>query len=72
MVSNIGRFDQILRIGISVGMIYIGLIDNQFIPDPISSYIIGGLGVINLIVAVVRYCPLYLVAGINTCQNKNP
>jgi Inner membrane protein YgaP-like, transmembrane domain len=71
IVKNIGRFDQILRIGISLSLIYIGLIDEQIIPDPLSSYIIGGIGVLNLIIALVRFCPLYVATGINTSSRDD-
>lgn len=70
MKINIGRFDQFLRIGISAGLIYIGFIDKTLIEDELSSNIIGTIGIINLIVAVIRFCPLYVVAGINTCGSK--
>ncbi len=63
---NIGRMDQIIRLVISLAMIYIGFIDKTILPDPVSSLVLGIFGVINLVVALVRYCPLYAVTGINT------
>jgi len=71
MEKNIGRIDQILRTGISMGLIYIGIIDKAFIKDDFSSYIIGALGIINLLIALIRFCPLYAFAGINTCTNES-
>lgn len=70
MKINVGRLDQMFRIGISFVLIYIAFIDDGFISDPLSSYIIGTIGILNLIVATVRFCPLYIVAGINTCPTK--
>jgi len=69
MKINVGRLDQILRIGISLTLIYIGFVDQEFIPDSLSSNIIGIIGILNLIVAIVRFCPLYVVTGINTCPS---
>jgi len=71
MKTNVGRLDQILRMGISLIMIYIGFIDKEFLNDQLSSNIIGSFGVLFLIVAAVRYCPLYVITGINTCQRKH-
>jgi len=71
MKINVGRLDQILRISISLVFIYIGFIDKEFIHDPLSSTMIGVFGVIFLIVAVVRFCPLYVITDINTCHKKN-
>ncbi len=70
MKINVGRLDQILRLGISFLLIYIGFIDENFIYDTLSSYIIGSFGVINLIVATLRSCPVYALADINTDQAK--
>ena len=69
MVKNIGRLDQVLRLGISAGAFYFGLIDDQLVKDDLSSYILIGIGVIALVTAVSRFCPLYLVPGINTCSS---
>ncbi len=71
MTKNIGRFDQVLRVGISLGLVYVGLIDESFIQDPLSSYIIGAIGVVNIVIAIARFCPLYVVAHINTCPHKS-
>ncbi|WP_297528696.1 YgaP family membrane protein [Thiohalobacter sp.] len=65
---NIGRVDQLVRIGISAGLLYISLIDEYFISDAFSSAVIATLGIINLAVAIIRYCPFYALAGINTAQ----
>jgi len=70
MKINVGRLDQILRMGISLFLIYIGFIDENFIYDSLSSYTIGVLGALSLIVSIIRFCPLYTLAGINTCQIK--
>ncbi len=70
MKRNVGRLDQVLRIGIGAGLIYVGLINQNLIKDVLSSYIIGGLGIVNLAVALLRHCPLYTLTGINTCPGK--
>ena len=72
MKRNIGRLDQILRIGISLVLIYIGFVDKELITDSLSSNIIGVIGVLSLIVALARFCPLYVITGISTCNRKDP
>ncbi|MFQ5644850.1 MAG: DUF2892 domain-containing protein [Thiogranum sp.] len=66
--QNIGKMDRVLRIGISSLLIYISLIDTEFISDPLSSGILAFLGLGNLFIALIRFCPLYALAGINTCK----
>ncbi len=67
-IHNIGRLDRVLRIGISAILIYVSLIDTDFIADPLSSGILAIFAIGNLIVATVRVCPLYTLVGINTCK----
>jgi len=66
--KNIGVLDMVLRISLSMGAIYVGFIDSDLISDDLSSMIIGILGTVNLVVALARFCPLYKLAGINTCK----
>lgn len=64
--QNVGRFDQILRIGIGLVLIWVGFIDDSLIGDRIIAALIGIFGVLNMLAAMVRVCPVYTVAGINT------
>lgn len=66
--KNIGRIDQILRLGVSAILIYISLIDTGFIADPFASGVVAFIGMGNLIVALARICPFYSLVGINTCK----
>ncbi|VAW62830.1 hypothetical protein MNBD_GAMMA11-1711 [hydrothermal vent metagenome] len=71
MKKNMGRIDQVLRMGISLGLIYLGLFDyTGLLTDPLTGYIAVLVGLVNLFVAILRYCPLYRLAGINTCQKQ--
>ncbi len=65
---NIGILDMVLRIGISAFAIYVGFIDTEIIADDLSSMVIGAIGAINLVAALLRYCPFYAMTGINTCK----
>ncbi len=66
--KNIGVLDMVLRIGLSVIAIYAGFISQGIITDGLSATIIGALGAMNLVVALLRFCPLYALVGINTCK----
>lgn len=59
MKINIGKIDRILRI--VVGLVLISLV---FV-GPQTLW--GLLGIIPLVTAFVRFCPLYTLLGINTC-----
>lgn len=60
MRANIGKADRVIRI--VLGLILISLV---FV-GPRTPW--GWLGLIPLLTAVVSFCPLYRLIGINTCS----
>lgn len=69
--QNIGGFDRILRIGISLVMVYFGFINESIITDEVAGSILGIFGLASLLVAVIGVCPLYSVIEFNTCNSKD-
>lgn len=65
---NIGTLDRILRIGISLAMIYFGFVDTTWLNDTLAAAVLGILGIASLAVALIGHCPLYRLIGLNTCQ----
>ncbi|MBI5463070.1 MAG: DUF2892 domain-containing protein [Gammaproteobacteria bacterium] len=63
---NVGRFDQILRLGIGIAMVWVGFIDSEIIGDSLMANLLGLFGLFNLVAAVLRVCPFYTLADINT------
>ncbi|MCK5722435.1 MAG: DUF2892 domain-containing protein [Gammaproteobacteria bacterium] len=70
MIKNVGKIDRLIRAVISSVFIYIGFFDDNLISDPISSTIIGTIGIFNLLVVLTRVCPLYSITDIDSL-NKN-
>lgn len=64
--ANVGRFDQILRIGIGALLIWVGFVDTDVIGDRLIATLVGLFGALNLIAALLRVCPVYTLTGINT------
>lgn len=60
--KNVGTIDRIIRI--IVGSVLIGLV---FV-GPRTPW--GWLGVIPLVTALVRWCPLYQLLGLRTCKHS--
>lgn len=58
--ANIGKADRVIRV--VLGLILISLV---FV-GPRTPW--GWLGLIPLLTAVVSFCPLYRLIGINTCS----
>ncbi len=70
MTKNMGRIDQVLRLGISIVLIYVGFVDQELINDHLTSMIAGIIGIVNLLSALIGICPLYSITGINTCHKE--
>lgn len=62
MKSNVGGIDRVLRI--VAGLALIGLT----LAGTIGAW--GWLGLVPLGTALVGFCPLYPMLGINTCSSK--
>ncbi len=64
-MKNVGTTDVVIRLILSV--IFFSLF---FILEGNLKYL-GLIGLIPLITAIFRTCPLYIILGIKTCSNKN-
>jgi hypothetical protein len=67
---NLGMMDRVLRSGISAGMIYFGFFSTYLVTDHLAGMVLGVVGVANLAMAVVGYCPFYDMIGFSTAQHK--
>lgn len=62
MKMNAGGIDRFLRIAIGVVLIALVFVGPQ------TPW--GWVGVIPLVTGLLGYCPLYSLAGLNTCPTK--
>ncbi|MDH5785312.1 MAG: DUF2892 domain-containing protein [Chromatiales bacterium] len=68
---NVGLLDRILRLGISGILFYLAFFFPPTAQDAMSSYILIAAGVINAVVALIGICPVYMLIGVNTANNKS-
>ncbi len=61
MNANVGGFDRVFRV-----VAGLALLSLFFVLDGSARYW-GLIGIVPLLTAVVRFCPLYSLVGINTC-----
>ena len=66
MTPNVGGFDRIARIVVGLALIAFAVLA----PATISWKWIGYIGVVPLLTALVGFCPVYPLLGINTCPMK--
>lgn len=64
MKANVGTADRVIRI--VIGLILLSLL---FILDGSIKYI-GLIGIVPLLTAFIKFCPLYTLFKINTCSRS--
>jgi len=70
MHKNVGVADMYFRLIVGAIFLLIGLLNNPVISDGIPKIIIAVIGGIVITSALIRNCPLYYLAGINTDNKK--
>ena len=63
---NLHNIDIVVRTLIGVALVYICFVDADYIANDIVRWLLGIFGVVNLIAAALRSCPIYALAGIST------
>lgn len=63
MTKNVGSIDKILRIVMGIGLLAFAATGM-----PATGYNwLGWIGVVPLATAVMGFCPLYAILGLNSC-----
>lgn len=70
MKYNVGTTDRSIRLLIGLLCVYLSLMPNPAIDNEILRIFVAIFGVGNLIVSLVRFCPLYTLADIDTRDKK--
>jgi len=68
---NMNRFDQVARISAGTGMIYLGFFETSVIDDPLYNMLVATFGIVNVVVGVVRVCPVYFAIGLSTLNQQD-
>ena len=64
LTCNVGGTDKLIRIALGVALVALGLLADLGAAWTIVAY---ALAVIALLTALINYCPLNMLLGINTC-----
>ena len=76
MEPNVGGYDRLARLALGVVLVavsvagYAGFVPLAFgpLPQALTAVFVGVVGVVLLVTAATRRCPLNAVAGIDTCK----
>lgn len=69
MTINVGTTDRILRAALGALLLFLAFFSGLPAFDAgIVKYVAAIVGVVMLVVAAVRMCPIYRIFGIKTCR----
>lgn len=69
MTTNVGTLDRILRATLGVVLLYLAFFSGlPAFEDGLVKYGAMAVGVVMLIVAMMRICPIYSIFGLKTCR----
>ena len=69
MTSNVGTIDRLIRAAIGIGLLYLAFMSAMpTFSDPVMKYGAAAIGIIMLLTAAIKLCPLYSLFGIRTCK----
>ncbi len=67
MTSNIGKPDRIVRFVLGFVLLVIALVGPI---NGLAAVVVLIIGLVMLATATIRFCPLYRLLGIQTCQSR--
>lgn len=68
--SNANTIDRIIRAVLGAALIYIGFFDQSIIGSQLVAYLLGAIGILNLITVVLAWCPVYALIGFSTVKKS--
>lgn len=69
MTANVGTIDRILRAALGVALLILAFASGlPLFESGIVKYAAALIGVVMIVVAVTRVCPIYSIFGIKTCR----
>jgi hypothetical protein len=68
MSVNVGTVDRTVRAALGVALLYLAFASGA-LEDSVWKWAAASIGVVMLVVAAIRICPLYSLFGLKTCKN---
>ena len=69
--ANVGAIDRAFRIILGLALLILPhMAGGALWADPIVAYAMNAVGIVLILTALVRFCPLYRVVGASTCKGS--
>ena len=67
--ANVGAIDRAFRIVLGLALLILPHTASSALwADPTVGYAMNAVGVVLILTALVRFCPLYRIVGASTCK----
>lgn len=63
---NLHNIDIAVRFLVGAALVYVCFVDSNYIGNDVVRWLLGIYGIVNLISAGLRSCPIYALVGIST------
>ncbi len=71
MNNNVGKIDRILRAAMGVALLYLAFFSGMpLFASGLVKYGAALVGVVLLATSAFKFCPLYMLFGIKTCNSR--
>ncbi|HCI47397.1 MAG TPA: DUF2892 domain-containing protein [Rhodospirillaceae bacterium] len=69
MKTNVGTIDRSLRFALGLALFWLAFLSGlPVVEEPLVKYGAAAVGLVMIIVASVRICPIYSLLGLRTCR----
>ncbi len=68
MKKNVGLIDMIVRLILSIGLFYVGFFDNPIVSAGTPKTIMKYIAFVPFLTGLLRFCPLYVLIGVDSCK----
>lgn len=68
--ANVGSLDRTIRLVAGFILIILPFLSSSaFLSGPIMTWFVMAVGLILIATAILRFCPIYRVLGVQTCKS---
>lgn len=69
MRANVGSADRIVRIIVGLALMLVPFVSGlAFFANPVAQWGSVVVGLVLVVTALVRFCPLYTILGLSSCK----
>jgi hypothetical protein len=69
LIPNACALDRIIRTFLAIALIYLGFVEPEIVGNRLVAWLLGGIGILNVMVVFIGWCPVYALTGVRTRGN---